>query len=88
MLKKERYSEIRQKRYENRQKSGVKLQGKEGSEMKNAEWGNKTNLSHSNDKNKEIILNIPNCPINSKIGSHSRSNTKIELNSLSQEKRD
>lgn len=56
--------------------------------MKNAEWGNKTNLSHSNDKNKEIILNIPNCPINSKIGSHSRSNTKIELNSLSQEKRD
>jgi len=88
MMKKERYSEIRQKRFENRHRSGVKLQGKEGNGMLAAEGGNKNNLSHSIDRNKEIILNIPNCPMKVKKDSHSRSITKIELNNLSQEKRD
>ena len=91
-MKKERYSEIRQKRFENRHRSGVKLQGKEGNGMMAAEGGNKNNLSHSIDRNKEIILNIPSCipscPMKVKKGSHSRSITKIELNNLSQEKRD
>jgi hypothetical protein len=83
MMKKERYSEIRQKRYERRQKSGIMLQRSLGNGEGGSEGNNKNNLSHSIDRNKESILNIPVCPIKIKKDSHSRSITKIDFNHIS-----
>ena len=83
MMKKERYSEIRQKRYENRQKSGIMLQRSQRNGEGGSEGNNKNNLSNSIDRNKESFLNIPVCPIKIKKGNHSRSITKIDFNHLS-----